>query len=257
MCNTSVIYHHWWTATAAGAICSGGRKRPDRVVRRSRRQRFPVAAFSGGGVMAKGIPAKRPRPPLGRRPSPQPTDHSPLTTDHCPLSTNRRRGADVFGGGFTGRAYQGGLIRAGLSGRAYQGGLIRAGLSGRAYQGGAACPCGARCAPPPRLERVESAILSPPRAILSQGEESDGSLRRCLALPGKGRCRCARSTLFALRVKALQSSAPYFGVSRKNRVSVRFAHQETSPGAPGNGETSFSPQGSESFPHAVCSTFSQ
>ena len=136
MCNTSVIYHHWWTATAAGAICSGGRKRPDRVVRRSRRQRFPVAAFSGGGVMAKGIPAKRPRPPLGRRPSPQPTDHSPLTTDHCPLSTNRRRGADVFGGGFTGRAYQGGLIRAGLS--------------GRAYQGGAACPCRARCAPPPQ-----------------------------------------------------------------------------------------------------------
>ncbi len=104
--------------------------------------------------------------------------------------------------GLSGRAYQGGLIRAGLSGRAYQGGLIRAGLGGlkaglgRAYQGGAACPCGARCAPPPRLERVESAILSPPRAILSQGEESDGSLRRCLALPGKGRCRARLPVAF-------------------------------------------------------------
>ncbi len=98
--------------------------------------------------------------------------------------------------GLSGRAYQGGLIRAGFSGRAYQGGLIRAGLSGRAYQGGAACPCGARCAPPPRLERVESAILSPPRAILSQGEESDGSLRRCLALPGKGRCRARLPVAF-------------------------------------------------------------
>ena len=39
--------------------------------------------------------------------------------------------------------------------------------------------------------------------------------RRCLALPGKGRCRCACSTLFALRAKALQSGAPDHGVSRE------------------------------------------
>ena len=39
--------------------------------------------------------------------------------------------------------------------------------------------------------------------------------RRCLALVGKGRCRCACSTLFALRAKALQSGAPDHGVSRK------------------------------------------
>ena len=131
MCNTSVIYHHWWTATAAGAICSGGRKRPDRVVRRSRRQRFPVAAFSGGGVMAKGIPAKRPRPPLGRRPSPQPTDHSPLTTVHCPLTTVHCPLSTVHKPPQGSGCFRGRLHGAGLSGRAYQGGLIRAGLSGR------------------------------------------------------------------------------------------------------------------------------
>ena len=39
--------------------------------------------------------------------------------------------------------------------------------------------------------------------------------RRCLALVGKGRCRCAYSTLFALRAKALQSGAPDHGVSRE------------------------------------------
>ena len=79
------------------------------------------------------------------------------------------------------------------------------------------------------LKWVGSVVLFPPRAILPQGEESDGSLRRCLALPGKGRCRCARSTLFALRAKALQSGAPYFGVSRKKQGFGAFCPSGNSP----------------------------
>ena len=65
-------------------------------------------------------------------------------------------------------------------------------------------------------------------------------LRRCAlgdaALPrrGKGRCKCAGSTLFALRAKALQSGAPDFGVvAGENRELWRFAHQERLAGAPG------------------------
>ena len=88
------------------------------------------------------------------------------------------------------------------------------------------------------LKWVGSVVLFPPRAILPQGEESDGSLRRCLALPGRGRCRCARSTLFALRAKALQSGAPYFGVSRKKQGFGAFCPSGNSPrraGERGNG----------------------
>ena len=63
-------------------------------------------------------------------------------------------------------------------------------------------------------------------------------MRRCLALPGKGRCRCARSMLFALRAKALQSGAPYFGVSRKKQGFGAFCPSGNSPrraGERGNG----------------------
>ena len=71
--------------------------------------------------------------------------------------------------------------------------------------------------------------------------------RRCLAPVGKGRCRCAYSTLFALRAKALQSGAPDFGVSReKSRVSERFAHQGTFPARRGTGERT-SPRKGRSF----------
>ena len=55
------------------------------------------------------------------------------------------------------------------------------------------------------------------------GRPTSGSLppakacvgRRCLAPVGQGALRGARSTLFALRAKALQSGAPDHGVSRK------------------------------------------
>ena len=133
---------------------------------------------------------------------------------------------------------------------------------GRRVWGGAACPCGARCAPPPGGERVGFAVLSPPRTILSQalvshGEEGNCSLRPLPCPLGKGRCRCAGSTLFALRAKALQSGAPHFGVSRKKQGFGAFYPSGKIPGAPGGRETGFSPQGTEFFPHAVCSTFSQ
>ena len=71
--------------------------------------------------------------------------------------------------------------------------------------------------------------------------------RRCLAPVGKGRCRCACSTLFALRAKALQSGAPDLGVSReKSRVSERFAHQGTFPARRGTGKRT-SPRKERSF----------
>ena len=68
---------------------------------------------------------------------------------------------------------------------------------------------------------------------------------------GKGRCRCAYSTLFALRAKALQSGAPDHGVSREKAGFRNVSPIKGFPGAPGNGETGFSPQGTEFFPHAV------
>ena len=59
--------------------------------------------------------------------------------------------------------------------------------------------------------------------------------RRCLAPVGKGRCRCACSTLFALRAKALQSGAPDHGVSRKEARFRNVSPIKGFPGAPGNG----------------------
>ena len=53
---------------------------------------------------------------------------------------------------------------------------------------------------------------------------------RCLALPGKGRCRCACSTLFALRGKSASELARRFWpVHGKEFFAGRFAHQETFP----------------------------
>ena len=61
--------------------------------------------------------------------------------------------------------------------------------------------------------------------------------RRCLAPVGKGCCRYAGSTLFALRAKALQSGAPDHGVSRERAgFSERFAHQGNLPARRGTGE---------------------
>ena len=59
--------------------------------------------------------------------------------------------------------------------------------------------------------------------------------RRCLAPVGKGRCKCACSTLFALRAKALQSGAPDHGVSREKAGFRNVSHIKGFPGAPGNG----------------------
>ena len=71
--------------------------------------------------------------------------------------------------------------------------------------------------------------------------------RRCLALPGKGRCRCACSTLFALRAKALQSwRAGFWRVAGKSGVSERFAHQGTFPARRGTGKRA-SPRKERSF----------
>ena len=72
--------------------------------------------------------------------------------------------------------------------------------------------------------------------------------RRCLALPGKGRCRCAGSTLFALRAKALQSwRAGSWRVVGKSRVSERFAHQVALSARRGTGPPRFSPQGGRRY----------
>ena len=63
------------------------------------------------------------------------------------------------------------------------------------------------------------------------------------ALPrwGKGRCKCARSTLFALRAKALQSGAPDFGVSREKQGFGMFCPSGDFTGAPENGERADGP----------------
>ena len=115
-------------------------------------------------------------------------------------------------------------------------GFRTAGLPGNGFpEGGAACPCGARRGKVPGLKWVGSVVLFPLRAILSQGKESGGSLRRCLALPGKGRCECAYSALFALRAKALQRGAPDHGVSREETGFQSFSPSGDFPGAPGNG----------------------
>ena len=81
------------------------------------------------------------------------------------------------------------------------------------------------------------------------GEGADGGRPTSRGLPpagrwatlpcplGKGRCRYAGSTLFALRAKALQSGAPDHGVSRERAgFSERFAHQGNLPARRGTGE---------------------
>ena len=149
------------------------------------------------------------------------------------------------------RVWGAGFGAPGLGRRVWGAGFGAPGL-GRRVWGGAACPCGARCAPPPPGgERVGFAVLSPPRTILSQalvshGEEGNCSLRPLPCPLGKGRCQCAGSTLFALRAKALQSGAPHFGVSRKKQGFGAFYPSGNIPGAPGGGERA-SPRKERSF----------
>ena len=67
--------------------------------------------------------------------------------------------------------------------------------------------------------------------------------RRCLALPGKGRCRGAGATLFALRAKALQSGAPdLWRITGESRVSKRFPHQGSLPARRGAEPSRVAPQ---------------
>ena len=86
----------------------------------------------------------------------------------------------------------------------------------------------------PRRECVGLAVLSPLCAIPSQARIPRGKGRCFLAsaaLPCRqGRCRCARSTLFALRAKALQSGAPdFWACLERKQAPERFAHQATLP----------------------------
>ena len=77
--------------------------------------------------------------------------------------------------------------------------------------------------------------------------------RRCLAPVGKGRCRCACSTLFALRAKALQSGAPDHGVSREKAGFRNVSPIRGFPGAPGDGAAArFPARGTEI--HAIPQT---
>ena len=85
-----------------------------------------------------------------------------------------------------------------------------------------------------RLGRGRALTAAGPRAGACRLR---GVGRRCLAPVGKGRCRCAGATLFALRAKALQSGAPDHGVSRERAgFSERFAHQGNLPARRGTGE---------------------
>ena len=57
------------------------------------------------------------------------------------------------------------------------------------------------------------------RRHASRAGKGAASLRPLPCPAGKGRCRCARSTLFALRAKALQSGAPdFWRVAKGNRL---------------------------------------
>ena len=69
--------------------------------------------------------------------------------------------------------------------------------------------------------------------------------RPCIAPWGEGRCKCVRSTLFALRAKALQSGAPDFGVSREKQGFGMFCPSGNFTGAPGNGPMGLFPPGME------------
>ena len=72
--------------------------------------------------------------------------------------------------------------------------------------------------------------------------------RRCLAPVGKGRCRWAYSTLFALRAKALQSwRAGSWRVAGKSRASERFAHQVALSARRGTGPPRVSSQGGRRY----------
>ncbi len=99
------------------------------------------------------------------------------------------------------------------------------------------------------LKWVGSVVLFPPRAILPQGEESDGSLRRCRALPGRGRCRCARSMLFALRAKALREWRAVFRcIAEKTGFRRVLPIRKLPPARRGNGGTGLLPARVGVFP---------
>ena len=138
------------------------------------------------------------------------------------------------------RVWGAGFGAPGLGRRVWGAGFGAPGL-GRRVWGGAACPCGARCAPPPpgvnvldllfsrrrvpfcrkRLFRTEKRATVPcVRCLALWARDAAGVRgRRCLPC-GQRRCRVAR------RILACRG---------KSRVSVRFTHQEIFPARRGAG----------------------
>ena len=152
-------------------------------------------------------------------------------------------GRRVWGAGFGAPGLGAGFGAPGLGRRVW----------GRRVWGGAACPCGARCAPPPpgvnvldllfsrrrvpfcrkRLFRTEKRATVPcVRCLALWARDAAGVRgRRCLPC-GQRRCRVAR------RILACRG---------KSRVSVRFTHQEIFPARRGGGGKRASPRKERSF----------
>ena len=120
------------------------------------------------------------------------------------------------------------------------------GIGACGLAGGAACPCGARYAPPPGDEvwaccSLTAACHPVANTHLTRGKGGCGVLASA-ALPrwGKGRCRCACSTLFApAGQKRFRVGAPDFGrftgksflrgVLPIRKLSRRAGERETEP----------------------------
>ena len=155
------------------------------------------------------------------------------------------------------RVWGAGFGAPGLGRRVWGAGFGAPGLGRRVWGAGFGAallaPAGQGARRPPGGERVGFAVLSPPRTILSQALVSHGEEGNCFLRPlpcplGKGRCRCAGSTLFALRAKALQSGAPHFGVSRKKQGFGAFYPSGNIPGAPGGAGNGLLPARNGVFP---------
>ena len=160
-------------------------------------------------------------------------------------------GAASPGRGFPGRGFPGAASRGGGAaspgaaspGAAFPGAASPGaaspgrGFPGRGFPGrGAACPCGARCAPPPRGLNV-SGLLSFRRRVPScrKGKKTESPCDAALpcgqgTLPG-----CVFDAVCPAGKGAADGRAGSWRIAGKNRISVRFAHQETFPARRGTG----------------------
>ena len=122
-------------------------------------------------------------------------------------------------------------------------GLGGLGAGGLGLGGGAACPCGARCAPP-RDEvwvccSLTAAYHPVAGAHFARKRRLGRPCVRCLALPGKGRCRCAYSTLFApAGQKRCRGARRITAGHGKEFFGETVYPSGNFPGAPGNGKRS-------------------